>query len=209
MTMQKQPAQKPFAGKQDENILVVKRTELFPEGGWHGLKKVDGKAWVERILDKKEFHPRSLMETDQTFKQIIPYIVFTCNNKVFLMQRKSKGSETRLQGKWTLGIGGHLREEDMTDANIMTWATREFHEEVDYKGNFTVEPLGILNDDSNDVGKVHAGFVYLIKGDSADITIKEEFQAGHLWSIEECEEKYESMETWAQIVFDWLKTNKW
>jgi predicted NUDIX family phosphoesterase len=205
-TQTTQPHSTPvFAGKQDENILVVRRDTLFPEGAWTGLKSFSDTEWVEEIMAKKEFHPRSLMETDPTYKQIIPYLVFTCNGKWFIMQRRAKASETRLQSKWSLGIGGHIRQEDMEDASLLAWATREFEEEVEYKGNWTCKPVGILNDDSNDVGKVHAGFVYIVTGDSEEISIKDEHQSGHLWSFEECAKKYDSMETWSQIVFDWIK----
>lgn len=207
MQPQSTTAPKVFAGTHDEHILVVKRSDLFAtENAWHGLKKVENAAWIETILTKKEFLPRSLMETDPTYKQIIPYLVFTHENRLFMMQRQAKASETRLKSKFSLGIGGHIREEDIDGADIIAWARREFHEEVAYKDTFTVEPLGILNDDSNDVGKVHVGFVYLLKGTSPDISVYEELKSGTLMTIEECAELYDRMESWSQIVFDWIRT---
>lgn len=205
MNTQKQPEQKVFMGAHDENILVVKRADLFPQEAFQGLQKIKDAAWLETILSKKEFLPRSLMETDPTYKQIIPYLVFMHDDKLFLMQRQAKASETRLQSKYSLGIGGHIREEDIQDADIVSWARREFHEEVIYNDDFTVEPLGILNDDSNDVGKVHVGFVYLLRGTSANIAVQEELKSGTLLSIEECAAFYDRMETWSQIVFDAIK----
>ena len=71
------------------------------------------------------------METDPAYKQIIPYLVFTYENKYFLMQRQKKASETRLQSKYSLGIGGHIREEDMENCTLVDWAKREFEEEID------------------------------------------------------------------------------
>ena len=170
MNNQQQTTQNVFAGKYDEHILVVKRSDLFPQDAFQGIKKIEDVSWIETILSKKEFLPRSLMETDPTYKQIIPYLVFMHEDKLFLMQRQAKASETRLQSKYSLGIGGHIREEDIQDADIVAWARREFHEEVIYNDKFTVEPLGILNDDSNDVGKVHVGFVYVLRGSSPNIT---------------------------------------
>jgi predicted NUDIX family phosphoesterase len=208
MTMQTQTSINPFVGNQDENILVVKRTDLFPKEAFNGLEAIPHDSWIETVLTKKEFLPRSLMESDPTYKQIIPYLIFTYAGKLFLMQRQAKTSDTRLQSKFSLGIGGHIREEDIQNADIMSWAKREFHEEVDYKDSLTVEPLGILNDDSNDVGKVHVGFVYLLKGDSANIKVHEELKSGELKTLEECEEFYERMESWSKIVFDWLKSNQ-
>lgn len=189
----------------DELILVVPRTDIFAQTqAWHGLQEVDFAEYLEVIDNKKEFLPRSIMETDFAYKQIIPYLVYTHDGKYFLMQRKSDASESRLRNKLTLGIGGHIREEDIKDNSLFSWALREFHEEVDYKGNVSVKPLGILNDDSNDVGKVHIGFVLLLEGDSADISIKSELKSGVLVSLDECYAQRDMMETWSQFVVDFL-----
>lgn len=191
----------------DELILVVKRTDLFPTEAqaWHGLHPVDPAYLTELVHEKKQFLPRSLMEVDPTYKQIIPYLIFCHEDKYFVMQRQAKATETRLQSKFSLGIGGHIRQEDITGDDIIGWARREFEEEVDYNGSFTVEPLGILNDDSNAVGQVHVGFVYLLKGNSAHIKVKEELKSGELFTLEECMSFYDRMETWSQIVFNFLQ----
>lgn len=190
----------------DELILVLKRSALFPENSaWHGLRSVDYASYTDLIQEHKEFHPRSLMEQDPTFKQIIPYLIFKFEDRYFVMQRQAKASEARLQNKFSLGIGGHINEVDLVDGNIFNWARREFDEEVSYAENYTIEPLGILNDDSNAVGQVHVGFVYLLHGDSANIAIKSEHKSGELLTLDECIAKYDSMETWSQIVVDFLK----
>lgn len=192
--------------KHDELILVVPREQLFFNSEvWHGLKEVDFEHYLNIINDKKEFLPRSVMETDFGYKQIIPYLVYTYQGKYFLMQRKSDASEVRLRNKLTLGIGGHIRQEDMSENSLFAWALREFHEEVEYAGNVSVKPLGILNDDSNDVGKVHIGFVFLLQGDSADIAIKSELKSGALVSLDECVVQKECMESWSQFVVNFLQ----
>ncbi len=189
----------------DEHILVVRRAHLFAtQQAWCGLKEVNFDHYLHIINHRKEFHPRSLMETDPTYKQIIPYLIFTYDNHYFLMQRKSDASEARLRNKLTLGIGGHIREEDMQENSLFAWALREFHEEVNYTGALKVLPLGIINDDSNDVGKVHIGFAFLLRGDSPDISVKSELKHGELVSLDECIAQKESMETWSQFVVDFL-----
>lgn len=196
----------PAPQPQEEHILVVKRATLFPQNSaWQGLQAVDYNTYADLIKQNKEFHPRSVMEQDPVYKQIIPYLIFTHGGRYFLMQRQAKASETRLQNKFSLGIGGHINEIDLVDDNIFSWAHREFHEEVAYAGTYDIEPLGILNDDSNPVGQVHVGFVYLLHGDSADIEIKSEHKSGVMLTLDECLEKYDSMETWSQIVIDFLK----
>lgn len=194
-----------MTNKQDELILVVKRQDLFPRGAWHGIRAVDYPTYAELIQEKKEFLPRSLMENDPTYKQIIPYLVFTHKGKYFLMQRHAKLTESRLENKYSLGIGGHIRHEDVTTNDIAAWAQREFDEEIAYSGSCVLEPVGILNDDSNAVGQVHVGFVFLVHGDSSDIAIRSELKSGKLLSLEECDEFYPFMETWSQIFIDHLK----
>lgn len=188
----------------DELILVVRRDILLPDGAWNGLKAVNFDSFLHIVQSKKEFHPRSIMETDPNYKQIIPYLVFEHEGNYFLMQRHKKASETRLQSKYTLGIGGHIRQEDMQTDSLFDWARREFHEEVSYAGDLEIEPLGILNDDSNEVGKVHIGFVFLLRGSNPHISVKSELANGQLYSLEECKGFYERMESWSQMVMDRL-----
>lgn len=192
----------------DEHILVVKRSHLFTQGDWNGFKQVDFDHYLHIINHKKEFHPRSLMETNPLYKQIIPYLIFEHDNKYFLMQRQSNASESRLRNKLTLGIGGHIRQEDMTENSLFAWAEREFHEEVSYSGSLTVKPLGIINDDSDDVGKVHIGFAFLITGDSSDISVKSELKSGTLVSLDECIAQKECMESWSSYIIDFLQTQQ-
>lgn len=193
-----------MSAKEQELILVVKRSLFFPDGDFQGIEQ---NVWpyIERISAHKEFLPRGFMEQNPAYKQIIPYQVFMYEDKIFLMQRHAKASEERLRNKMTIGIGGHVREEDIRSGNLYEWASREFHEEVCYSGSITVKPLGILNDDSNEVGRVHAGFIFLLKGDSPDISVHSELQSGMLVTMEECSTYYDSLETWSQMVFDALR----
>ena len=205
MMPQKQTKQQPaFSGQKDERILVVKRSDLMPNGGWHGISEVDFENCLKIISEKKQFLWRSQMEEDPTYKQIIPYLVFSWQDHYFLMQRKSTASETRLRNKYSLGIGGHIRQEDMTTASIFDWARREFHEEVDYQGNLTIEPIGILNDDTDPVGQVHLGLVLLLRGDSGNIRVKSELKSGKLVKLEECSHLFDAMENWSKEVLQYL-----
>ena len=195
-----------FNDKWNERILVIKREHFFPNGPWSGLKAVDFDYYLQLIQNKKEFVARGPVETDHSYKQIIPYLVLEHEGSYFLMQRKATSSESRLASKYSLGIGGHLREEDIQGKDLFEWARREFDEEINYSGDLEIEPLGILNDDSNDVGKVHIGFVFLLKGNSADISVRSELAHGELLSLDDCKARYAAMETWSQLVFDFLQT---
>jgi predicted NUDIX family phosphoesterase len=190
----------------DEYVLVVKREYLFgSQQAWHGLRYENIDDYLQIIDQHKEFHPRSIMESDAAYKQIIPYLVFTHDHNYFLMKRKADASETRLRNKLTLGIGGHIRQEDMQGGSIIDWAMREFHEEVEYVDNLKTHFIGIINDDTNDVGKVHIGLAVLMVGDSPDIRIKSELQSGELVMYDDCLALQEDMETWSQFVVDYLQ----
>ena len=189
----------------DELILVVPRTDILPHGSFHGLRTTTMQEITTIIAEKKQFLPRSIMETDPAYKQIIPYLIYTYNDRYFLMQRKAKASESRLAGKFTFGIGGHIRQEDMQTYSIFDWARREFHEEINYNGNLTIQPIGLLNDDTNEVGKVHIGLVMLLIGDSENISVQSELQSGELMSLGDAEIYKERMESWSKIIFEYLK----
>lgn len=195
--------------KKDEKILVVERYVLFSEQAVQGFLPISNFSEYEKIVrNNQKFLWRSAMEHDPTYKQIIPYLVFNYADKYFVMQRKSTASEERLKNKYSLGIGGHIREEDLQGKSLADWSKREFEEEVNFTGNLVIEPQGIINDDSNDVGKVHVGFVFLLNGDSADISVKSELKSGELLSLEEMKPLYASMETWSQYVYNFLLTRE-
>lgn len=188
----------------DENILVVKR-EILLQHTWHGLNTTNIPIAVATITHNQEFLPRSLMEQDPTYKQIIPYVIFRFEDRYFVMQRKSSASEQRLKNKFSLGIGGHVRQEDVIGKEIIDWAEREFHEEINYSGSLDLEPIGFLNDDSNAVGEVHLGFVIIAHGNTENISIKSELKSGYLMTRKEIEQLYPQLESWSQIVFNYLK----
>lgn len=189
-----------------ESILVVKRSLLFTQDAWHGMNTTNLDQFIKVITKHKEFLPRPEMEQDPKYKQIIPYLIFCHSEKYFLMQRKTTASEQRLQGKLSLGIGGHMRQEDMISNSLFDWAKREFDEEINYNGSCKITPLGMVNDDTDDVGKVHLGLVLLLTGDSDKISVKSELKSGTLVPLDECVKQYDCLESWSQIVVNHLQT---
>ena len=208
MDQQKALQKQPMIKEHDEQILVVKRELLFAEGVWQGLQSEHVAQYQALVTKYGEFQWRSAMEQDPTYKQIIPYMIFESDDSYFLMERKSTASEQRLKSKLSLGIGGHIRQEDMAGGTIFDWANREFHEEVAYQGNLDIEPLGVLNDDSDPVGQVHVGFILLLHGDSSDIAIKSEHKQGVLVSSADMDAYIDRMESWSQIAWHHLRRGK-
>ncbi|MCX5923319.1 MAG: hypothetical protein NTU89_02000 [Candidatus Dependentiae bacterium] len=189
-----------------EEILVVKRSILFNEtNAWSGINNQIFDQCMQTIQTHSAFMPRSHAETNPTYKQIIPYVIFTVDQKIFVMQRKTTASEQRLAHKYSIGIGGHMRQEDLSSNNIFNWALREFEEEVNYSGSKEMSKIGILNDDTNDVGKVHLGMILLLKGSSDQISIKNEHKSGMLLTLDECKALYNQMESWSQTCIDFIE----
>ncbi|MBP7854770.1 hypothetical protein KAZ82_02405 [Candidatus Babeliales bacterium] len=203
-----QQSQAPVAHHLEE-ILVVQRSHLFKKiPAWHGISNQNTPEIMSIINQHVSFMPRAHAETNPEYKQIIPYLIFLVNEKIFVMQRKATASEQRLANKISIGIGGHIRQDDIADHNILQWANREFHEEVTYYGAQQLEILGILNDDTNDVGKVHMGVVILVRADSEKIFIKDEHKSGILLTKKECLQNTAAMESWSQLCLQFLIDHK-
>lgn len=191
--------------KNQEKVLVVPRDVLFPDGAYAGLREEDIERVLELITKNAQFLPRAEVENNPSFKQIIPYLVFLHQGKVFLMQRNEDHTEARLANRYSLGIGGHIQRHEFIGKDIFAWAQREFGEEVDYEGNFKIKLLGLLNDESDGVGQVHTGLVLLLEGDRPEIQVKDEHKSGKLVSLEECRQYYPQMENWSQIILPVLR----
>lgn len=188
--------------------MVVKRDDLFKDGIWNGISSKNLKKYINLIYKKHKFARRGDAEEDPTVKQIIPYLFYESGGKIFLMKRKSDHTDRRLADKYSLGIGGHINKSDIKGSDIMKWAKREFEEEIDYQGIYNAQYLGLLNDDSNEVGLVHAGLIIRIEGEGNGISVRDEHLSGELVDLKVAGKFYKQMESWSQIVYDFLMTKK-
>ena len=157
-------------------ILVVERKHLFPglsPQGFLGTNAVD----LETISDRLFFAERDYMETNSEYKQIIPYLVLQRgqddNRRVLCYQRRTKHTEARLGGLWSVGFGGHIEPLDRntrevaTDGMIMATALREMDEETGLNpGKEALTLAGHINSDSEEVSAVHFGVVFNVSLDS-------------------------------------------
>lgn len=191
-----------------ENIVVIKTKLLFDiVSPWTGIIKPKQEI-LDLINSNYEIKPRNEMEEDEDYKQIIPYMIFKSKDELFLMQRGNNGGEKSLAEKYTLGIGGHIRKEDITSENIIDWGKREFEEEINYNGEFYKSKIiGLINDQNSKVGRVHLGIGILIEGEGNKISIKDEFQNGKMLNIKKCNDYFEKMEFWSQIIYKEIINN--
>ncbi len=195
-----------------EQILVVKR-ELFDSlGAFQGIN-TDVDQYYAALLDPSNnfFIDRAAAEDDPSHKQLIPYALFHYQGKFLNYQRGKSGGEARLHAKRSLGIGGHINPVDTRDDHLgletyMAGVEREIEEELNINGKHTHKIVAVLNDDSNDVGKVHLGVVHLFELESDDVTSNEDSIADLKFStIADLQgEMRDSLESWSQFCADIL-----
>lgn len=189
-----------------EHVLCVRREDLFPDGAWHGFVGEGLERIQEVIRGRSFFMPRAEVEEDPSYQQVIPYVVFRHDQRYFLTKRLKASSEKRLRQLYSLGVGGHINPGDLEAGDpVADGLKREWEEEVEYRGTFSATLLGLINDDSSPVSRVHVGVVFLVEGSSPEIAIRETDKlSGELLSLEEMRMYYLEMESWSQIVYDRL-----
>lgn len=185
-----------------EKVLVVKTDKLAKFiSGKTGLLTADREEMLDIIVNHHEFMDRPAAEEDPSYKQIIPYVVLTQNGQVFTTRRLNKGGESRLHGKLSIGIGGHINPVDETDRRsvLMKGLERELDEEVYIQRRGQLIPRGFINDDGNGVGAVHLGLCFSMEVEG-EVLVKETEKLSGAWlSLQELKSEYDNMETWSQI----------
>lgn len=195
-----------------EKILVIKRN-LFDEiGEFQGINtSVD--SYLPKLINPSNnfFMDRQDAEEDADFKQLIPYAIFRHNGKYLHYVRGKSGGEARLHAKGSMGIGGHINPVDSRNDALgmetyLAGVEREIQEELVIKGGYTQKIIAILNDDSNEVGKVHLGVVHLVELESDDIKPGEAAISELKFStLEELQNEIRpSLEPWSQFCLDAL-----
>jgi len=198
----------------EEQVLVLERKVFEQAGTFNGLK-FDVDRYLARIFAPGvlKFMPRARAEKDPSYKQLIPYVIMSCDGKYLSYVRGKKAGETRLVDLRSIGIGGHINPIDNevplfdTDFRQMYRAAvqREANEEVVVEAKYTDRIVALLNDDSNEVGSVHLGIVHHWVLDSDKVSKREQMITRMAFmSIEELQNVRDSMETWSQLCLDGL-----
>jgi predicted NUDIX family phosphoesterase len=191
----------------EEHVFGFERRILDSLGSFQGFSE-EAYRYLPVILDPKNtsFRPRSTAETDPSFKQIIPYVIITDGERILHYVRGKKSGEQRLVAKGSIGIGGHINS---TDDGLFTYdmaVEREVTEEIKIEGKFSTQVIGLINDDSTEVGSVHFGVVHLLRRKPSEIDKKEQIitQIDFL-PLSELIAKKETLETWSQLCLEPLQ----
>jgi predicted NUDIX family phosphoesterase len=149
----------------EERVLCFERN-LFEElGVFQGLSLETEKYLpVVTSASKIRYLNRSEAEQDKRYKQLIPYVLVVCNDKILRYRRGKGGQETRLHGLYSVGVGGHISEEDhglfSNALGYQEGMRRELMEEIAVD-ELKETVVAAINDDSTEVGYVHFGVVHI------------------------------------------------
>lgn len=207
-----------------ENVLCVTRNNIparFTKS--HSAEAVSWKEISSHLYKSNPiFLPRTRVETNKNYKQLIPYILIS-NIKGEYLCYKRAGSEERLKGKYSVGIGGHINETDQgekTEINepngleqtIMQGFLRELHEETGIE-NIEISPsiednfLGTINEEESPVGEVHLGLVlhYRLSPHST-LHLGEELSQACWLPRKNMNGYMQYFELWSKLALDLVKT---
>jgi predicted NUDIX family phosphoesterase len=212
--------------KWEEIIVVANRKKVFEDEKLTFQGHNTDKELVERIMYNIDKYYKSMRrgnEKDPTpmarnaeinfdYLQPIPYIIIKRGDLFYATQRLSGAGEGRLHGKIAMGAGGHMNplEEEWKSINevVRVNTERELEEELEITGKYELKIVGLINDDSDDVNRVHIGILgFLELEEDGEVTVRETEQlAGQWYTIEQLRETatYESLEQWGKIVVDMM-----
>lgn len=150
----------------EERVLCFPRTILEQLGVFQGLSlHVEKYLPVVTSSAQLLYINRSEAEQDKRYKQLIPYVLLVCNGRILRYRRGKGGQETRLHGLYSVGIGGHISDEDhglfSKDQGYREGMRRELMEEVAIE-DVNDAAVAVINDDSTEVGAVHFGVVHVV-----------------------------------------------
>jgi predicted NUDIX family phosphoesterase len=178
----------------------ITNTCALPVGFFEVIKQNDI-SWLER----------SQAETNVSFRQIIPYILIrNCSGQFLCYPRH--GSEKRLNGLYSLGLGGHVEETDkklQLEQTIETGLQRELTEELaNYNpDSFQINYKGIINETESEVGLVHLGLVFVAQCTNNYIPTPAEETKGAEWKSQE-ELAHIQIELWSKLALQLISSGK-
>jgi predicted NUDIX family phosphoesterase len=197
-----------MSDKSGERVLGVPTHVLHEAGLFQGFSpRVD--HYLARLLDPQHlrYRPRAEAETDPTFKQIVPYVILKWRDQVFHYVRGKRGTESRLQALRSIGVGGHINEEDSSlfEEPYRQAMFREVAEEVFLESSYTERCLGLINDDRTPVGQVHLGIVHVFELEEPKVRRREQVLTRTGFApVAELWQQRAEFETWSQFVLEVL-----
>jgi len=190
-----------------EHVLVVSTPVFHRLGHFQGFCG-ETERYLRGLLDPAHtsYRPRSAMEQDPSFKQLIPYVIFRFRDAdgrtlVFQYTRGKGQGESRLHAKRSIGVGGHISADDALQTSAYDEGMRrELEEEVIINTPYRGRMAGLINDDESEVGRVHLGIVHLLDVERPAVEPREsEIIDAGFRPVAELLADITRFETWSQI----------
>jgi predicted NUDIX family phosphoesterase len=200
--------------KKVEKVLVIERHILEGLGLFQGVSfNVDrylAELWKGNGVS---FIARTDAEKNPEYKQLIPYVIMAYEDSYLCYIRGKGVDEKRLAKKVSIGIGGHINPSDricLSSNNLkemyLNALSREVEEEVVVETEHDDKIVGLINDDSNEVGRVHLGIIHLWRLAKPNVKNREqEICQIRFMNIDELQQVRNNMETWSQLCLDNLE----
>jgi predicted NUDIX family phosphoesterase len=191
-----------------ERVLVLPRDRIPGGCEFSGIRAAGATTLSDlraAIAAHGSFIDRPVAEASPAFKQLIPYVVVRDRPLTLLMERTDAGGDPRLHRKASIGVGGHINPVDEGLDPLTAGLHREWTEELvaDWAPDFRL--VGLLNDDSNPVGSVHLGIVFVVEADGRPVGVREHDKlTARLVTADELRAATDRMETWSRLVVDHL-----
>ena len=198
-----------------EQNIPLKANGIYP----FDLSKVDNQDYHfinRKVVDTKDVDSHEHLIASH-LPQILPYITITDEQGKYLTYSRN-GTETRLHGSRSIGIGGHVdiydsydtyNEEDTywqsIEATILSACRRELEEETlwqDYNDYLAVDFDKLIVDTSNSVGSVHVGlFTTLVYPNAKP---QEELHDAKWLTVDELKASIDEYENWSKLIIEGL-----
>lgn len=191
----------------EERVLCFERS-LFEElGVFQGLSlDVEKYLPVVTASANVRYLNRSEAEQDRRYKQLIPYALIICGDKILRYRRGKGGNESRLHGLFSVGVGGHISEEDSglfsSGIGYHDAMRRELMEEVSIEVA-QESAVAVINDDSTEVGWVHLGIVHVARVADESVANRRSGIVGpEFILISEAAKNPDAYESWSRFCLD-------
>ena len=198
-----------------EQNIPRKANGIYP----FDLSKVDSQDYHfinRKVVDAKDVDSHEHFIASH-LPQILPYIAVMDTDGKYLTYSRN-GTETRLHGSRSIGIGGHVdiydsydtyNEEDTywqsIEATILSAYRRELEEEIlwhDYDDYLAVDFDKLIVDTSNPVGRVHVGLFTTLVYPQAQP--QEELHDPQWLTVEELKANIDEYENWSKLIIEGL-----
>jgi predicted NUDIX family phosphoesterase len=138
-----------------------------------GYRAAGASAILENLFEfgKVGYLPRGMVEEDESWRQLVAYTILLRESDlhVWAYPRDKGQGEARLHGRISIGVGGHVGLGDLEWSpgaklmkSVVACAAREVCEETDLRGQHRFQMIGLIDDQSSPVGRVHLGVVFLV-----------------------------------------------